>query len=79
LLGKNSIVKAGAQLIGSVIIADDCVVHEGAKLENCIVWSGSQIGSNAVVKDAVLGKKSRLESGVSQIGHASIPSLAELA
>jgi len=73
LIGKNSIVRNGAQLSGSVVIGENCIVHERAKLHNSILWSGAQVKSAAQITDTILGKNVQIESGKVYTGVAAIP------
>lgn len=55
LLGKNSTVD-GATIAGCVIVGDNCQIHEGAHLEDVVVWSGSVIERGAIIKNSIIGE-----------------------
>ncbi len=61
---KNSLIANGSIIKGEVynsILGRDVIVSEGARLENCIVFSHSQIAKNKVIKRVVIDKHVRIE------------------
>jgi len=68
MLGTNSHIEESAVIRGRVIIGDNCRIGRGAILENCIIWSGSDIGQGARIFDAVIGKDCSI-AGRSIISH----------
>lgn len=63
ILGANTRVMAGARLTGAVVIGDNCTICQGASLENVVIWSGSTVKENAVVKDSIVGAGCVIEAG----------------
>jgi mannose-1-phosphate guanylyltransferase len=63
LLDPSVTLKAGVEIINSVVGAN-CVIEEKARLENCVVWSGTRIGAQAQVRNSVIGKSALIGKGV---------------
>ncbi|NOT61897.1 MAG: NDP-sugar synthase [Acidobacteria bacterium] len=63
LLDPSVALKNGVEIINSVIGAN-CVIEEKARLENCIVWSGTRIGAQAQLKNSFIGKSALIGKGV---------------
>lgn len=55
LLGRNCRIGGLAHIEGPTVIGDGCDVRDKARIEGSIVWSGSKIGSAAVVRDSIIG------------------------
>ncbi len=55
LVDPTCVVKAGAQIINSVI-GRNCYIEDRARIENSVVRGGSRIGTGAAVRGAVIGK-----------------------
>ncbi|MDG6243622.1 MAG: sugar phosphate nucleotidyltransferase [Methanolobus sp.] len=64
-VGKNSIVRNGAYIMGPVIIGDDCDIGP-----NCFIRASTAIGNNVHVGNAVEVKNSIIMDGT-KIGHLS--------
>ena len=50
------------QFNGSVIIGSNCVVHDGAVIENSVLWQGVSVGERASLKNCVLSNDSNIKS-----------------
>lgn len=59
VLGDRCVVRAGAELEGSVLF-NDIEVGSGAEVINSIVCSGARIGEGAVVRNAIVGARTVL-------------------
>ncbi len=55
--GKDTRVK------GPVIIGRDCVIEDGARLENAILWDGVRVGANARLSNCILSSHVTIENG----------------
>lgn len=70
VVGNNVTIEPGAQLFGRVVLGDDVVVRENAKLEDSVVFNGVEIGADAevfnsvVCADARIGPRSCLERSI---------------
>ncbi|WP_407355879.1 bifunctional sugar-1-phosphate nucleotidylyltransferase/acetyltransferase [Methanolobus sp. WCC5] len=64
-VGRNSIVRNGAYIIGPVIIGDDCDIGP-----NCFIRASTAIGNNVHIGNAVEVKNSIIMDGT-KIGHLS--------
>ena len=58
----------GAQIVGPSVIGDDVEVAPGARVERSIIWQGSRVGANAVVRDALVGMSYTIEPGTTISG-----------
>jgi NDP-sugar pyrophosphorylase family protein len=55
-LDEGVVVRAGAKVLANSVIGRQVHVEEGATVAGSIVWTGSWIGKDADVRDAVLGR-----------------------
>ncbi|HEY0613365.1 MAG TPA: NDP-sugar synthase [Candidatus Elarobacter sp.] len=62
-VGERAEIGSGARVIGPSVVGDDVRVGAGATLERSIVWNGSSIGANAVVRDAIVGERYVVDEG----------------
>jgi NDP-sugar pyrophosphorylase family protein len=62
-LGDRVIIEPGAQLFGRVVLGDDVIVRANAKLEDCVIFSGAEICSDAEVFNAVICADARIGEG----------------
>jgi len=53
--GSNTQLGSGAAFQGFVSAGDNCSFGSGCRLENCIVWDGTEIAAGATFADAVIG------------------------
>lgn len=51
------------RITGPSVIGDGVRIGDGAVLERAIVWNGSTIGANAVVRDTIVGERYVVEDG----------------
>ena len=63
-IGKNCEIMAGALIRPGTIISDSCNVGHGSEVKRTVMFSGAKIASLAFSGDSVIGKSSRLGSGV---------------
>ncbi len=70
VLGKNTVVQAGAFIGNNVVIGDNCIVHANVSIydnsivgNRCIIHSGSVIGADAYYFQKKDGKFSKFHSG----------------
>jgi mannose-1-phosphate guanylyltransferase len=52
-----------AQIVGPSVVGDNVEVASGARIERSIIWQGSRIGANAVVRDSIVGMSYTVEPG----------------
>lgn len=55
VLGRNCRVGGLVSITGPTVLGDSCDVRDKATIERTIIWSGSKIGSGAVVRDSIIG------------------------
>jgi mannose-1-phosphate guanylyltransferase len=63
-IGKDARVARDAVVIGPSVIGDGVHVENGARVERSIIWQGSRIGANAVLRDTIVGMDYTVEAGV---------------
>jgi len=56
ILGRACRVGGMTRINGPVVIGDRCDVRDKALIERSVIWSQVKIGSEAVVRDSILGK-----------------------
>lgn len=64
LIGKNVEIQSGALIRPGTIIGDNCVVGHASEIKNAILQNKAKVASLAFVGDAILGKSTRIGSGV---------------
>jgi NDP-sugar pyrophosphorylase family protein len=55
LIGDDCQIKPGAQIINSVL-GQGCFVEERARVENCVIWPHTRIGTTAQLTGAIAGR-----------------------
>ncbi len=55
-IGDNSIIEDNVIFKGFVSIGKNCIVKSGTVIENSILWDGTVIHKNSILKNAVAGK-----------------------
>jgi len=55
LVDPSCTIKPGVEIINSVI-GPNCFIEEKARIENCVVWSGTRVGNSAVMFNSIIGK-----------------------
>jgi len=56
-IDDGAVVKAGARIGRHSVIGRQCHVEEHAVVEQAIVWAGTRIGAEAIVRRAILGRQ----------------------
>ena len=64
LIGKNVEIQSGALIRPGSIIGDGCVVGHCSEIKHAIMQNKSKVASLAFVGDAILGKSTRIGSGI---------------
>ncbi|MCR4401214.1 MAG: NDP-sugar synthase [Firmicutes bacterium] len=65
LIGRGAKVGPGVQVGPYSVIGDNCVVDEGARIYQSVVWNNTRVGREATLKDCVVGSECYLERGAS--------------
>jgi len=55
IVGQNTVVAEDVQLGGFVSIGENCNVLSGCRLQNCVIWDGTTIKADTILKNAVVG------------------------
>lgn len=64
LIGKNVEIQSGALIRPGSIIGDNCVVGHASEVKNSILQNKAKVASLAFVGDSILGKSTRIGSGI---------------
>ena len=64
LIGKNVEIQSGALIRPGSIIGDNCVVGHASEVKNTIMQNKAKVASLAFVGDSILGKSTRIGSGI---------------
>ena len=64
LIGKNVEIQSGALIRPGTIIGDGCVVGHSSEVKHVIMQNKSKVASLAFVGDSILGKSTRIGSGI---------------
>ncbi len=73
LLGKNVTIGANVELIGHVVLGDNCIVESGACLIDSIVWNDSRVGSGSYLYDCILATGSNMPEDTLLERQATLP------
>ncbi len=63
LVGRNSRISDSVRINGYAVIGDNCIIEPGAELQDAIIWSGSVIGANSMIRNSVIGADCLLPAG----------------
>ncbi len=64
MIGKNVTIQSGALIRPGTIIGDNASVGHGSEVKHCIIQNKAKVASLAFVGDTILGKSTRIGSGV---------------
>ena len=63
IIGRNTEIRTGAFIRGSVLVGESCVVGNSCELKNCILFDNVQVPHFNYVGDSILGFKSHMGAG----------------
>ena len=64
LIGKNVEIQSGALIRPGTIIGDNCCIGHSSEVKHTILQNKSKVASLAFVGDSILGKSTRIGSGI---------------
>lgn len=67
-IGSGAHIAPDAVVTGPSVIGDGVQIASGARVKHSIVWQGSRIGENAVLRDTIVGMDYTVEPGTSLDG-----------
>ena len=59
-MDKSSTVHEKAVIGPNVTIGKNCIIEEGARLMNCVVFSDSKVGAHSYLNTTIVGWKSKV-------------------
>lgn len=59
IIGKRAKIGENVKL-SNTIIGNNCVIHPGAHLKNCIIWDGTEIGNHSELSADVIGSDCKI-------------------
>ena len=62
LIGSHVTLGAGSRIGPLAVIGDGCAIASHARIERSVLWERVQVGSDAVIQDAVIGSDARIRS-----------------
>lgn len=62
LVDSDCIIDSGVELKGPVVIGAGCHIHDGAIIENSILWQNVIVGERARIKDCIVASDSRIDN-----------------
>lgn len=63
-IAPDAQIDGSATVVGPSVVGAGVRVGKGARVERSIIWQGSQIGDNAVVRDTIIGMDYTVQPGV---------------
>ena len=64
IIGKNVTIQSGALIRPGTIIGDNCCIGHSSEVKHAILQNKSKVASLAFVGDSILGKSTRIGSGI---------------
>ncbi|HPF44286.1 MAG TPA: NDP-sugar synthase [Syntrophomonadaceae bacterium] len=55
LCGENTMIGKGVTFSGNIVIGSGCIIQDGARISNCIIWDDTVVGKNSLLRDCVVG------------------------
>src|SRR5690606_34747445 len=62
-IGSGAIIEPGARLFGRTVIGRNAIVRSGARLEDCVLFDGVEICSEAEVVDSIVCSNATVGAG----------------
>lgn len=80
LLGKGSKIGENVIFKGQVVIGDNCIIEDNARIDNSVIWNNTIIDKKAYLEDCVIaskcyiGKNSKIQKAAVLASHCNIAS-----
>jgi NDP-sugar pyrophosphorylase family protein len=62
-IGYGAVIEPGARLFGRTVIGRNAIVRSGARLEDCVLFDGVEVCSDAEVVDSIVCANARIGAG----------------
>lgn len=73
IIGSGCEITRGVSIKGPVVIGRDCYMGERTSIDEAVLWSGSNIGAGATLKQCVVGSNTRIGDNDQVINRVVIP------
>jgi mannose-1-phosphate guanylyltransferase len=60
VIGRSTKSGERVRYIGQVCIGKQCIIEDGATLENCVILDGTRVGAGARISGAIIGEKCKI-------------------
>ena len=70
LVDGDCTIGRGVRLQGPVVIGPGCNIHDGATIENSVLWQKVSVGEQAIVKDCIVASDNHIENNAHVEGAA---------
>lgn len=67
-VGKNARLGDGVTIVGPSVLGDGVRVERNARIERSILWEDATVGAGALLRDAIVGKRFKVEGGATLDG-----------
>jgi len=67
-VGEGARLDDGVTIVGPSVVGDGAHLERGARIERSILWEGATVGTDAVLRDTIVGKRFRVESAATLDG-----------
>ena len=64
VFGENTIIEANTKLEGYSVIGNNCLIREGARIKNCILWDNVVIENNAELENCIIGNNTVIDKNI---------------
>jgi mannose-1-phosphate guanylyltransferase len=56
IIGRACRIGGLVRIVGPAVLGDKCAVRDKSTIERCVIWAEAKIGSEAIVRDSIIGK-----------------------
>ena len=63
LIGEGCVIAADVRIKGPAVIGPQCRIGKGAVIEGAVLWAGSHVGEEAVLRNCIVGYNSYVQEG----------------
>lgn len=64
IFGESTVVESKATFEGFSVIGNNCLIREGARLKNCILWDNVVIENNADLEDCIIANNTVIDKNL---------------
>lgn len=78
LCGENAKIGKNVSLTGNIVIGDRCIIEDGARLSDCVIWNDTVVGEGSSLSECVVGSSCQIGRQVTINNGAVVASRCQL-